>query len=112
MTSRGDLSDKHHEETKGPGYIAHPSSGSRLVWDLSGSVLIGYDIIMVPMQVFNLPENGFFIFMNWVTLLFWSCDIVASFLVGYVHKGHTIMDPRKIARNYMKTWFILDCVIV
>merc|ERR1719326_844555 len=50
--------------------------------------------------------------MNWVTLLFWTCDMIASLLVGYVKKGATIMKPSLIAKHYLRTWFVPDLLIV
>jgi len=92
--------------------ISHPSSGKRLAWDLSGSSLIAFDVIMVPMGVFDLPNNGFFDAMNWITLGFWSLDMIGSFFVGFVKDGTTVMDPWQVVKKYLGTWFLPDLIIV
>merc|ERR1719316_1740807 len=60
----------------------------------------------------SLPETNFLKVMNWVTLFFWTADIIASFFVGYVKKGVTVMQPKMIAKHYMRTWFTIDIIIV
>mmetsp|Transcript_43186 Transcript_43186/g.101531 ORF Transcript_43186/g.101531 Transcript_43186/m.101531 type:complete len:899 (+) Transcript_43186:97-2793(+) len=102
---------------KAEGVLAHvisqPGSPGRLWWDLLGAILIVYDIISVPLLVFEgASEGSFSTFMQWVTLLYWTFNVGASFQVGYVYKGVTIMNPVKIAFNYLKTWFVLDLIIL
>lgn len=92
--------------------IRHPNDPYRLVWDLIGSLLISFDIILIPMAVFDLPQNTFLTMIDWVTLLFWSADIPVSFFVGYVDRGTTVLMPSKIAKNYLRTWFLPDVIIV
>jgi len=50
--------------------------------------------------------------MSWVTLLFWSFDMLASCLTGYISKGVTIMKPRLIIWHYLRTWFLLDLIVI
>jgi hypothetical protein len=90
-------------------YIVSPTSTERLAWDLVGTVLLFYDSITIPLSFFD-PIDGifFFLLMDWVTLLFWSCDMVSQFFTGYIGNGTTIMSPGKIAAKYLKTWFVLD----
>lgn len=92
--------------------ISWPGSKYRMVWDLSGMFLIFFDIIMIPLGVFEPPDTPFTIFMSWVTMLFWSSDMLSSFFVGYVSKGETVMDPSRIACHYLRTWFVPDSVVV
>jgi len=93
-------------------WIIPPTSPFRLVWDVAGMALVFYDVAMIPMSVFDLSDNWFLIGMNWLTLMFWSCDIVASFLTGFFHDGSTVMAPREIALRYIKTWLFPDLGIV
>ncbi|CAJ1421955.1 unnamed protein product [Effrenium voratum] len=52
--------------------------------------------------------------MSWVTSCYWLLDIPASFLVGYpiLEEGTVEMRVPKIARNYFKTWFLFDIILV
>jgi len=93
-------------------WIISPFSTRRVVWDMIGLFLLLYDIVMVPLNAFKPDEEIFMVLMEWVTLVFWSADIVASFLTGYARKGRTEMNPCAIAKNYCLGWFPLDILIV
>ena len=69
---------------------------------------------MIPMYTaFPLAQTIFLQFMSGVTLGFWSLDILACFCVGYYTRdGTLVVDLRKIAKQYIFTWFPLDVVIV
>lgn len=93
-------------------FIVAPSSHLRLAWDIAGLPLIFWDIITIPLGVFNRPETTFSILGDWTTQLFWTADMVASCFTGIVDHGNTIMHPKKIISHYLRTWFILDVVVV
>lgn len=92
--------------------VSKPGSKHRLAWDLFGGVLILYDLVIIPLSVFSPPETLFLIFMDWMTLIFWTLNIPASFLVGFVQSGETVMDIKKIAKHYVRFWFWVDLVVV
>lgn len=92
--------------------VMHPASPIRLCWDVASMVFLLYDVIVIPIGAYK-PERTFFLnFMDWVTLIFWSNDIVASFFTGYVHAGVVVVDPVSIAAHYMSFWFWLDLACV
>jgi len=93
-------------------FISFPGSPARLTWDFFGAFLIFYDLIAIPMEFFNPPQTWYVEAIDWFTLLFWTANIFASFCVGYVHEGLTVMSPLKIALKYFRTWFIVDLVVV
>jgi len=35
-------------------------------------------------------------------------DILINFRTTYLHNGEVVSDPRKIAVNYIKSWFLID----
>ena len=37
-------------------------------------------------------------------------DILINFRTTYLHNGEVVMDPSKIAINYLKGWFLIDAV--
>jgi len=96
--------------------ITHPTSPKRMAWDIAGMVLLFWDILMVPIQAFNPEANDFSTGADWFCLFFWTFDILASFLTGYVSKqgeAGAVMRPSKIAKHYMTGgWFVLDLIIV
>lgn len=42
--------------------------------------------------------------------LMFIADILINFRTTYLHSGEVVMDPQKIAVNYIKGWFIIDCM--
>jgi len=92
--------------------ISYPSSPSRLAWDFIGAFLILYDLFAIPLDVFEPPETPFISGIDWFTLIFWTVNIPASLLVGFVKDGITIMSPFRIAVQYFKTWFMVDLLVV
>jgi len=92
--------------------VARPGSRRRLCWDVLGIALISYELIVVPMQVFEPPTNHFSQSMLWVTTGFWTLDIFSSFLVGFHNNGVLEMRLGKIGRHYAQTWLAFDVVVV
>jgi hypothetical protein len=89
-----------------------PSSPYRMVWDLSGMVLIGYDMVTIPVLIAFEPDTNFFIdFMAFLTLIFWTMDMGLSFITGYYHDGQLVRSHAMIAKNYLKLWFWVDCLV-
>uniref|UniRef100_A0A7S4T5B9 Ion transport domain-containing protein n=1 Tax=Alexandrium monilatum TaxID=311494 RepID=A0A7S4T5B9_9DINO len=96
-----------------PSCTIYPNSSARLSWDLAGLVLIAYDLIMIPFTLAYEPANFWLLVgMDWITLLFWTGDMIQGFFLGYFEKGLYVSDNRKILRHYMMTWFIPDAVVV
>lgn len=92
--------------------VMFPNSNVRMYWDLAGAFLLGYDVIMLPMSAFTNKRASLQIVMDWLALIFWTWDMVASCRTGYVHEGTPVMSPTKILKNYVRTWFILDLIVV
>lgn len=94
-------------------YVVHPHSAARIAWDFSSLFLVIYDMIMIPMSVFSLPDNLFLTFMDWTTRLFWTSDMGWSCFTGIVLANGTVQfEIRYIIKQYIKTWFALDVLIV
>eukprot|EP00929_Paragymnodinium_shiwhaense_P000623 TRINITY_DN100872_c0_g1_i1.p1 TRINITY_DN100872_c0_g1~~TRINITY_DN100872_c0_g1_i1.p1 ORF type:complete len:875 (-),score=190.38 TRINITY_DN100872_c0_g1_i1:99-2723(-) len=92
--------------------IGYPASPPRLAWDILGAVLIFYDVVVLPLTPYNIPEDAFMAGVDLVALSFWSLNVVASVTVGFVQDGITVMDPKRIVMNYLKKWFIIDMLVV
>eukprot|EP00927_Polykrikos_kofoidii_P017213 TRINITY_DN17814_c0_g1_i1.p1 TRINITY_DN17814_c0_g1~~TRINITY_DN17814_c0_g1_i1.p1 ORF type:complete len:764 (+),score=145.83 TRINITY_DN17814_c0_g1_i1:45-2336(+) len=90
-----------------------PNCSWRLAWDVVGLVLISYDVITIPLlQAFEPSKTLFVAFMDWVTLLFWTGDLLQSFFIGFYDKGTLIMNHRRIVKHYLVTWFFMDMIVV
>jgi len=95
-----------------PRALLHPGSTRLIAWDITGMLLLVFDLIMVPISAFNPTATVFTDFMEWLTLVFWTCDMFVACFTGYTHKGSTIMNQKLIVLNYLRSWFWLDIVIV
>lgn len=89
-----------------------PDSTWRLAWDISGAMLIGWDVVYIPLEVFSIEEGIVLLGLSWFITAFWTWDIMFSFMVGHYHNGALVMEPKRIARRYLSTWFVLDCIVV
>lgn len=89
-----------------------PNATSRSWWDLAGTLLLIWDIVLIPIDAFEPERTDFLASMEYITLCFWTCDIFMSCITGYVHRGVTIMDPKMILRHYLKSFFLVDMVVV
>jgi len=93
-------------------FVALPTSKKRMTWDFFSFVLVGYDVFMIPMSVFELSSSLFLVCMSWISTAFWTIDLPSSFFVSFYNDGVVEMRPIKIAQHYLKTWFFLDLVVV
>jgi len=94
-------------------YILSPSAPARLVWEIIGMPILGYDLAAMPLQVFSIAPCLFTDFMLWLTLLYWTIDLVATFFTGYYTKdGKLIMSFVKIALHNLRFNFWIDLLVV
>lgn len=93
-------------------FVCRPSSSQRIAWDLASVVIMLYDLVMIPLQVFNLPDTRFSVIMGWTSTLFWTLDMLGSFFIGFHERGAIEMRPARIARHYLKTWFGVDITVL
>lgn len=93
-------------------WVSHPNSKRRLAWDLLGMVFVGYDIIMIPLMVFEPPDTVLSKAIDRALIIFWTIDLPASFLVGYHKAGLLVLNVVKIAKKYILSWFPLDLFLL
>jgi len=91
---------------------ANPNASWRLYWDCAGLLLVTYDMIVIPLQVFAIPESTFSVVMDMGTLLFWTTDMAMAFNLGFYKDGRLVMSHPKIIANYVKSWFAIDLLVV
>lgn len=92
----------------------HPFSRLRLSWDVLSVFAVCCDLIILPL-VFafdGVGDNETVVIVDWITAVFWSLDMIASCITGYHVGANVETNLRRVARNYMMTWFLLDSVIV
>lgn len=92
-----------------------PQGPFRMGWSLIGLVLILTDMVMVPMQVFDLSGTLFVVLLDWTTMIFWTLDILVNFRTGaFIRRksNHIVMHPKAVAKHYAQTWLCFDLLIV
>jgi len=93
--------------------LCSPTSGPRLTWSLLFIVVLGFEMVAFPLQVFEPPETSLYMALKYLAISFWTVDLVLSFFVGYYTRDGTLqMRPAKITQHYIKTWFVPDFLIV
>lgn len=93
--------------------MVHPNARGRAIWDLLSLILVSYDTITIPMELLEPKSNWFTDSMAWITRLFWTCDMPASFCTGFVSPtGVVEMRFREVVRRYTRSWLILDVLVV
>lgn len=98
----------------------HPFAPSRVIWDLLGVFMLGLDIVMMPLPVFDSNTSGlpsyydeFSNNLDIVAASYWTVDIFVSFSTGFTASdGNVEMRPYRIAKQYMRRWFTFDLVVV
>eukprot|EP00929_Paragymnodinium_shiwhaense_P080101 TRINITY_DN41752_c0_g1_i1.p1 TRINITY_DN41752_c0_g1~~TRINITY_DN41752_c0_g1_i1.p1 ORF type:complete len:493 (-),score=95.14 TRINITY_DN41752_c0_g1_i1:97-1575(-) len=75
--------------------------------------LIGYDVLMIPFSSAFQPEQNTVLFTaDMILLLFWTADMFQALNLGFYTKGRYVNSHRQIWLNYLKTWFVVDLIVV
>eukprot|EP00931_Biecheleriopsis_adriatica_P112862 TRINITY_DN8767_c0_g1_i2.p1 TRINITY_DN8767_c0_g1~~TRINITY_DN8767_c0_g1_i2.p1 ORF type:complete len:910 (+),score=159.55 TRINITY_DN8767_c0_g1_i2:60-2732(+) len=95
-------------------FVAQPSAPKRVGYEAFGLFLIFFDMIWLPLQAFEPPASLLIDIQGWTSILYWSLDIPCSFFVGFVVPSQGIVETRlpKIAKNYVRSWFAFDILVV
>jgi len=114
------LDDEDEDEASGKciNGVLNPQWGVRLGWDLFVILLVLIDAMFLPLQMaFETPDSANDIWLVITTTMF-ALDMIVSFNTAYeagIHEpgvlvGKLVSKRRRIALNYMKTWFPIDFV--
>lgn len=94
-------------------FMLQPSSISHVCWNLCALLLIFYDLVTVPLEIFNPPATDFLFAMLLITSLFWTFDIILTFMTGHMSRdGMVSMKPGFVAMKYACTWLPVDTCLV
>ena len=91
--------------------LFNPQSSFRISWDLTTVLLLFYILMTVPYRVaFEGIPTDFELFIEWIVDIFFITDLIVNFRTGYIDnvRGEVVMHPRRIAVNYLRTWFVID----
>ncbi|KAL1502042.1 hypothetical protein ABEB36_007247 [Hypothenemus hampei] len=96
-------------------WVIHPCSSFRFYWDLCMLLLLVANLIILPVAIsfFNDDLSTRWIAFNCLSDTIFLIDIVVNFRTGIMQQDNAeqvILDPKLIARHYLKTWFFLDLI--
>ncbi|KAL4608066.1 potassium/sodium hyperpolarization-activated cyclic nucleotide-gated channel 2-like [Arapaima gigas] len=107
--------EREQERVKSAGsWIIHPYSDFRFYWDFTMLLFMVGNLIIIPVGItfFKDETTTPWIIFNVVSDTFFLTDLVLNFRTGIVIEDNTeiILDPEKIKKKYLKTWFVVDFV--
>eukprot|EP00928_Gymnodinium_smaydae_P037995 TRINITY_DN26302_c0_g1_i2.p1 TRINITY_DN26302_c0_g1~~TRINITY_DN26302_c0_g1_i2.p1 ORF type:complete len:719 (-),score=133.42 TRINITY_DN26302_c0_g1_i2:16-2172(-) len=104
----------HSQESFCSRLMLNPQGTKRGFWDFMSLLLVHVDLVLIPLAAFPVGEDAtFFVVYEWYTRIFWTLDMPLSLLSGYVTTcGDIEMHPAAVARKYLKSWFLVDLLIV
>ncbi|CAK9299988.1 unnamed protein product [Gordionus sp. m RMFG-2023] len=87
----------------------------RFYWDVFMLLLLAANLIILPVTItfFNNDLSIYWLVFNCFSDTMFLLDIVVNFRTGIMPADkteHIILDPKIIAKHYIKSWFILDFV--
>ncbi|XP_067130647.1 potassium/sodium hyperpolarization-activated cyclic nucleotide-gated channel 2 isoform X1 [Centruroides vittatus] len=96
-------------------WIIHPCSTFRFYWDLCMLLLLVANLIILPVAIsfFNDDLSARWIAFNCLSDTIFLLDIVVNFRTGIMQQDNSeqvILDPKLIAKHYVRTWFFLDLI--
>ncbi|XP_076356642.1 potassium/sodium hyperpolarization-activated cyclic nucleotide-gated channel 2-like [Tachypleus tridentatus] len=96
-------------------WVIHPCSKFRFYWDLCMLFFLVANLIVLPVAIsfFNDDLSARWIAFNCLSDTIFLLDIVVNFRTGIMNHDNSeqvILDPRLIARYYIRTWFFLDLI--
>ncbi|XP_036410704.1 potassium/sodium hyperpolarization-activated cyclic nucleotide-gated channel 2-like [Megalops cyprinoides] len=107
--------EREQERVKSAGnWIIHPYSDFRFYWDFTMLLFMVGNLIIIPVGITFFKEETTtpWIIFNVVSDTFFLTDLVLNFRTGIVIEDNAdiVLDPEKIKKKYLKTWFVVDFV--
>jgi len=90
--------------------LGHPLKKTRLVYDMCTMVLLIYELLVIPMELSGLI--GTQKLHDVLIASVWTADLFLSFFRGFVQYGVVELRLSYTAWAYIKSWFLLDFVLV
>ncbi|CAE7589521.1 KCNH2 [Symbiodinium natans] len=93
--------------------VVGPRSMFQLFWSIIGSIFIIWDLVTIPLEMFDVPKFIEFLSeVGKVSLTYWALDMPTNLIFGREIKGKLEMRPSVLLRLYLKSWFALDVVVI
>lgn len=106
------MDDDVIDQRKLPGCLISPTSLFKIYWNMLMLVLIIFMAIIIPLRIsFEETTPISWVIIDSVFDAIFTVDIVLNFLTAYEDEnGMLIIDKKKIAKNYIKAWLLIDLV--
>eukprot|EP00913_Durusdinium_trenchii_P020562 g19314.t1 len=82
------------------------------MWNMLVAACVLHDLVIIPVYVFDPPENVPLKVLEWMTQIFWQADLIVGAFTGFYRRGTLILDIRKAAWQYLVTWGVFDFLLV
>ncbi|POM70895.1 Hypothetical protein PHPALM_12612 [Phytophthora palmivora] len=92
-------------------FMVHPNSKLRRSWEVMTVCLVLYVCVMIPFIIgFQFVDWSRLSGMNTFIDVYFVTDMVMTLRTGIVSNGEVVMDPKRVARKYFHSWFIVDLI--
>ncbi|TMW57004.1 hypothetical protein Poli38472_002929 [Pythium oligandrum] len=92
-------------------YMVAPDAMPRYIWDLLMALITILLMWRVPYTIaFGEGTSLHWKIFNKSTDLIYILDVLVNFRTGYNVDADVVMDPKKVAVRYMKSWFLIDLI--
>jgi hypothetical protein len=104
-----------YEEQTMPRCMRHPDSSFSRLWDLMQIILLIQVCWYVPLRMsFDIEVDLWSVefFVDLFTDIYFICDVFVNFRTAYFDdaRGVLVSDPQTIAKEYAKSWLVIDVV--
>eukprot|EP00929_Paragymnodinium_shiwhaense_P076771 TRINITY_DN3951_c0_g1_i9.p1 TRINITY_DN3951_c0_g1~~TRINITY_DN3951_c0_g1_i9.p1 ORF type:complete len:790 (+),score=108.57 TRINITY_DN3951_c0_g1_i9:129-2498(+) len=96
-------------------WMLSPDSRFRCTWDAILMTLCCYLVVSLPFLVAfdSYVSEAVMSSLDSLHLsidVLFLCDVVLNFRTGHFVGAQLVMDPRIVAKNYLRSWFVLDVI--
>lgn len=93
--------------------VVGPRSVLQLLWSIVGSIFIIWDLVTIPLEMFDVPQFIQFLSdVGKVSLSYWLLDMPTNLIFGREIRGKLEMRPSILLKLYLRSWFALDVVVI
>lgn len=86
-----------------------PDGLFRVAFDILAMILIVWELLQIPILLSFQDievDSAFDGFSTFITSFFIT-DLILNFNTAYYARGHLVTNRSKIAKHYLKTWFVV-----
>eukprot|EP00930_Biecheleria_cincta_P051661 TRINITY_DN3686_c0_g1_i1.p1 TRINITY_DN3686_c0_g1~~TRINITY_DN3686_c0_g1_i1.p1 ORF type:complete len:814 (+),score=108.46 TRINITY_DN3686_c0_g1_i1:37-2442(+) len=84
-----------------------------LFWDIWTTVMMAFDVAVMPLESFDLSAAAFFTNAEIASTSTWLCDMILTFLRAFPRVNGQDEDRHSIiALKYVRSWFTIDLSLV